>query len=103
MYSVVPNKSFGSIRAMLPSTASNIARDTDIKRTIASAGEDVDAGTLLTHAPIGRSGSPLSRGRRRLCLHRGEHACHADGGRPTSILLVGEVSKMGATGREEHP
>src|SRR5438874_10429101 len=81
MHSVIPNKTADSIRTMSPSTASNIARDTDIKRTIALAGEDIDARTLLTHAPIGQplfmpgagSGSPLSRGTTELFLHRNEH------------------------------
>ena len=49
---------------MLPSTACNITCDTGIKRTITLAGEDIDARTLLAHVPIGRTGSPLSRGRR---------------------------------------
>ena len=42
---------------MLPSTTRNITCHTDIKRTIALAGEDVDARTLLARAP---SAAPCS-------------------------------------------
>src|ERR1700726_1184850 len=61
MHSVIPNKSADGIRTMLPSTASNITCHTDIKRTIALAGEDVDARTLLTHsaAPWSSQGQAL--------------------------------------------
>src|SRR5208283_1833096 len=65
---------------MLPSTARNIACDTCIKCTITLAGEDVDARTLLAHAPVARpllmpgagSGSPLSRGRRGFLIRPSE-------------------------------
>src|SRR5215471_10639067 len=64
---------------MLPSTARNITCDTGIKRTV-TLGENVDARTLLAHAPIGRplfkrgvgSGSPLSRGRRGFVIRPSE-------------------------------
>src|ERR1700730_9466859 len=52
MHSIIPNKSTNSIRTMLPSTTRNITCHTDIKRTIALAGEDVDARTPLIHAAI---------------------------------------------------
>ena len=54
MHSVIPNKSADGIRTMLPSTASNITCHTDIKRTIALAGKDVDTRTPHIHAAIDR-------------------------------------------------
>src|SRR5438132_4663657 len=61
MRSVIANKSTDSIRTMLPSTARNITRHTDIKGAITLAGEDVDARTLLTHsaAPWSSQGQAL--------------------------------------------
>jgi hypothetical protein len=54
---------------VLPSA--HIACDTDVKRTMARAGEDVDARTLVVHArsaALGPAFASLSRGRRRLLL-----------------------------------
>src|SRR5580704_9064711 len=61
MHSVIPNKSADGIRTMLPSTASNITCDTDIKGAITLAGEDVVARALLTHsaAPCSCQGQAL--------------------------------------------
>jgi SAM-dependent methyltransferase len=47
MHPVIANKSADGIRTMLPSTASNITCHTDIKRTIALAGEYVHARTRV--------------------------------------------------------
>src|SRR5215469_15195103 len=68
MHFVISNKSADSIRTVLPSAARNIACDTDVKRTIALAGEDVDARTLVIHARSAALGPRFRGGRRRLFL-----------------------------------
>src|SRR6516162_589327 len=56
MYSVISNKSADSIRTVFPSAARNIACDADVKRTIALAGEDVNARTFVIYARSGALG-----------------------------------------------
>src|SRR6516162_7481162 len=68
MYSVISNKSADSIRTMFPSAARNIACDTDVKRTNAPCWCGCKRKDVCHSCPIGRPGSPLSRGRRRLFL-----------------------------------
>jgi hypothetical protein len=52
---------------MLPSTARNITRDTDIKRTITLAGEDVDAKDPSSSYPEGLPWVPAFAGTTEIC------------------------------------
>ncbi len=66
---VSPRETRDKIGPMLPSASGEIAGNTDIKRSVAPACQDVNAWTLFDHPSVTFPGSPLSRGRRLILIY----------------------------------